>query len=356
MLKDKLSKIYDKVQGLEKLLSNPDIISNPQEYKKYSREHSSLLPFVQKYKQYSAILDELENLAELKNSKDHELQKMAIEENNKLTEKKERLESEIKIYLIPPDPNDGKNIIIEIRAGTGGEEAALFAGELFRMYSRYVEVKGWKLEIIDSNATGIGGFKEIIFTISGQNIWKHLKYERGTHRVQRVPETEASGRVHTSAVTVAVLPEAEEVEVEVKPEDLRIDTYRASGAGGQHVNKTDSAIRITHVPTGIVVACQEERSQIKNRAKAMRILRAKLLEEKILEQERSITTDRKKQIGSGDRSEKIRTYNFPQNRLTDHRINFSLYRLQEIMEGDLDELINKLISTDQEERLASSGE
>jgi peptide chain release factor 1 len=254
--------------------------------------------------------------------------------------------------ILPPDPNDGKNIIVEIRAGTGGEEAALFAGDLLRMYTRYAEKNGWKTELMDSHSTGLGGFKEVILNISGKKVWQHFKFERGIHRVQRVPKTEASGRIHTSAVSVAVLPEAEDVDVEVRPEDLRIDTYRASGAGGQHVNKTESAIRITHVPSGIVVACQDERSQMKNRAKAMKILRAKILEKKELDIEQAMSKDRKSQVGSGDRSEKIRTYNFPQNRITDHRIDFSLYRLGEVLEGDMQELIDKLIAEDQEKRLA----
>jgi peptide chain release factor 1 len=262
------------------------------------------------------------------------------------------LEAELKLALIPPDPNDDKNIIVEIRAGTGGDEAALFAGDLFRMYSRHAETKGWKIECLDANPTGLGGYKEVIFSIIGKGSWKHYKFERGIHRVQRVPETEASGRIHTSAVTVAVLPEAEEIEVEIKPDELRIDTYRASGAGGQHVNKTESAVRITHIPTNTVVACQDERSQMKNRAKAMRIIMAKVYEAKQLAQQQATSSERRSQVGSGDRSEKIRTYNFPQNRITDHRIDFSLYRLKEVLNGDMDELFEKLIQADNEKILS----
>jgi peptide chain release factor 1 len=258
--------------------------------------------------------------------------------------------------LLPSDPNDEKDIIVEIRAGTGGDEAALFAGEVFRMYCRYAEAKGWKVELMDSHPTGLGGYKEVVFSVAGKSVWKYFKYERGIHRVQRVPETEASGRIHTSAISVAVLPEAEDIDIEIKMEELRIDTYRASGAGGQHVNKTDSAIRITHIPTNLVVTCQDERSQMKNRAKAFKILRSKLLEQRQIEHDKEIKNDRKKQVGSGDRSEKIRTYNFPQNRITDHRINFSLYRLEQVLEGDLDELVAELTKADNEEKLSAVGE
>jgi len=355
VIKEKLLKMYNKVRELEGKLVDPKVIPNTEQYASLSREHSALLPFAQKFSEYDKLLNDLKNLEELKNSRDTELKVIAEAEHSQLSEKLRKFESEIKYFLIPPDPNEGKNIIVEIRAGTGGEEAALFAGDLYRMYSRYAENKGWKTEPLDSNPTGIGGFKEIIFGLSGKDVWKYFKFERGIHRVQRVPATEASGRIHTSAVTVAVLLEVEDVDVEIRPEELRIDTYRASGAGGQHVNKTDSAVRITHLPTGTVVACQDERSQMKNRAKAMKILRAELYERKILAQEEAISADRKKQVGSGDRSEKIRTYNFPQNRITDHRIDFSIHRLKEVLEGDLDELIGKLISTEQEEKLSSIG-
>ncbi|MCX5781752.1 MAG: peptide chain release factor 1 [Elusimicrobia bacterium] len=354
-IKQKLEKMYNRTEELERLLSDPSVISNSELYRKYSKEHSLLLAFAQNYREYKNLLNELKNLDELKSSSDTEIKIIAESEYVNLSSRLEKLETEMKIFLIPPDPNEGKNIIVEIRAGTGGEEAALFAGDLFRMYCRYAESKGYKIEQMDSNPTGIGGFKEVIFSVSGKDVWKYFKFERGIHRVQRVPETEASGRIHTSAVTVAVLPEAEEVDVEVKPEDLRIDTYRASGAGGQHVNKTDSAVRITHIPSGVAVACQDERSQMKNRAKAMQILRAKLYDQKMVEQENSIIEDRRKQVGSGDRSEKIRTYNFPQNRITDHRLDFSIHRLKEVLEGDMDELLEKLITADQEQRMSSIG-
>jgi len=353
MIEQKLQIIEKKFQEIEKQLGNPEIVTRPDEYRRYSMEHASLLPTIEKYRDYQRVLKELRDLVELSASEDPELKVIAASEHEELIRRKETLETELKVALLPPDPNENKNIIIEIRAGTGGDEAALFAGDLFRMYTRYAERNHWKIELMDSHPTGLGGFKEVIFSISGKGVWRHLKFERGVHRVQRVPVTEASGRIHTSAVSVAVLPEAEEVEVGVRPEDLRIDTYRASGAGGQHVNKTESAIRITHIPTGIVVACQDERSQIKNRAKAMKILLAKLLENRQMEQQKAIMNDRRQQIGSGDRSEKIRTYNFPQNRITDHRINFSVHRLKEVLEGDLDELVAKLIEVDQQEKLAA---
>ena len=344
MFKEKLNEITSKFKEVEQKLGDSNIIANQEEYKNLSKEHSYLSPIVEKAKEYFKLLEDIEELNELKESNDKEMREMAFAEYDNAISNKEKMETEIRLMLIPPDPHEDKDIIVEIRAGTGGEEAALFAGDLFRAYTRFVERNGWRHEIIDCNPTGLGGYKEVIFSISGDKVWKYFKFERGTHRVQRVPQTEASGRVHTSAITVAVLPEAEDVDVEIKQEDLRIDTYRASGAGGQHVNKTDSAIRITHLPTGIVVACQDERSQIKNRAKAMKVLRAKLYEQKM-------SSDRKQQVGSGDRSEKIRTYNFPQNRITDHRIGFSVYNITEVMDGDLTELLEKLISCENEEKL-----
>lgn len=353
-MRTKLEEINKKFEEIEKQLGDANIIANQEEYRKLSKEHSYLGPIVEKSKEYFKLLDDIKGLEELKNSDDKEMRDMAFAEYDESIAKQQTMENEIRLMLIPPDPHEDRDIIVEIRAGTGGEEAALFAGDLFRAYTRFIERKGWRHEIIDSNPTGLGGYKEVVFSVSGNKVWKYFKFERGTHRVQRVPETEASGRVHTSAITVAVLPEAEEVDVEIKPEDLRIDTYRSSGAGGQHVNKTDSAIRITYLPTGLVVSCQDERSQIKNKAKAMKVLRAKLYEEKMLEQEKKISGDRKQQVGSGDRSEKIRTYNFPQNRITDHRIGFSVYNITEVMDGDLTELIEKLISCENEEKLKNA--
>jgi peptide chain release factor 1 len=351
MLLEKLKSFKRQFEKIEKDLSNPIIVSDKEKYKKLTKQHSYLRPLAEKSVQYSKLLDDIQGLEELKKSEDVEVREMAIAEYNDLTEQKEKMQSEIKVLLIPPDPNDGKDIIVEIRAGTGGDEAALFVGDLYRMYTRFADKNGWRYEVLDSNPTGVGGFKEVIFELNGASVWRYLKFEKGAHRVQRVPATEASGRVHTSAVTVAVLPQAQEVDIEIKMEDLRIDTYRASGAGGQHVNKTDSAIRITHLPTGLVVACQDERSQIKNRAKAFKVLRAKLYEQKVLEQEKQLSSERKQQVGSGNRSEKIRTYNFPQNRITDHRIGYSVYNITEVMDGDLSELVNKLIEADIEKKL-----
>lgn len=351
MYLEKLRLLSSKFQEAERKLSNSSVVLSQEEYKKFSKQYSYLRPIVEKYTQYSNLLNSIKDIEELKNSEDSQIKELAFVEYNDFIEMKNKIEFEIKMLLIPPDPNDNKNIIVEVRAGTGGDEAALFVGDLYRMYTRFAEKNGWKYEILDSSPTGLGGYKEITFEINGKKVWRYLKFEKGTHRVQRVPETEISGRVHTSAVTVAIFPEAEEVDVEVKMEDLRIDTYRSSGAGGQHVNKTDSAIRITHLPTGLVVACQDERSQMKNRAKAFKVLRAKLYDRKILENAKQISNERKLQIGSGDRSEKIRTYNYPQNRITDHRIGYSIYNITEVMDGDLSCLINKLIEADTEFKL-----
>jgi peptide chain release factor 1 len=351
MFHEKLKALNEQFKEVEQKLSDSSVMNNQEEYRELTKQHAYLMPLAEKYKEYSKLLSDIEGAEELKKSDDDEIREMAQAEYNELLDLKEKTDAEIKVLLLPPDPNDDKNIIVEIRAGTGGDEAALFVGDLFRMYTRFAERNGWKFEVIDSNPTGLGGYKEVIFEVNGNKVWRYMKFERGAHRVQRVPETEASGRVHTSAVTVAVLPEAEEVDVEIKMDDLRIDTYRASGAGGQHVNKTDSAIRITHLPTGLVVACQEERSQIKNRAKAFKVLRAKLYEQKIVEQEKQLSNERKQQVGTGDRSEKIRTYNFPQNRITDHRIGYSVYNITEVMDGDLTELVNKLIEADTEAKL-----
>jgi peptide chain release factor 1 len=351
MFLEKLKALSNKFKEVEKQLGYSSVISNQRKYKELTKQYSYLRPIVEKYVHYSKLLNDIKDAEDLKKTDDSEIREMAFVEYDDLISKKEKLESEIKVLLIPPDPNENKNIIVEIRAGTGGDEAALFVGDLYRMYTRFADRNGWKHEVIDSNPAGLGGYKEIVFEINGDRVWRYFKFERSGHRVQRVPATEASGRVHTSAVTVAVLPEAEEVDCEIKMEDLRIDTYRASGAGGQHVNKTDSAIRITHLPTGLVVVCQDERSQIKNRVKAFKVLRAKLYEQKVLEQERQLSNERKQQVGSGDRSEKIRTYNFPQNRITDHRICYSVYNIREVMDGDLSELVNKLIEADAEAKL-----
>ncbi len=354
MFLEKLKSLNDRFLEVEKKLGDPSVVSNQDEYRELTKEHSYLMPLSEKYAEYSKLLSDIKGAEELKTSDDDEIKALAQAEYDDLVQQKEKADAEIKVLLLPPDPNENKNIIIEIRAGTGGDEAALFVGDLYRMYTRFAERNGWKFEVIDSNPTGLGGYKEVIFEINGNKVWRYMKFERGAHRVQRVPETEASGRVHTSAVTVAVLPEAEDVDVEIKMDELRIDTYRASGAGGQHVNKTDSAIRITHLPTGLVVACQDERSQIKNRAKAFKVLRAKLYEQKLIEHEKQLSSERKQQVGTGDRSEKIRTYNFPQNRITDHRIGYSVYNIDEVMDGDLSELINKLIEADTEEKLKAS--
>ncbi|GHT51857.1 peptide chain release factor 1 [Endomicrobiia bacterium] len=351
MFLEKLKSLNSQFEEVEKNFSDLSTVANQEKYRELAKQHSYLRPLAEKYVQYSKLLNDIKDTEELKQSADNEIRGMAFAEYNDLVEKRNKMEAEIKILLIPPDPHERENIIVEIRAGTGGNEAALFVGDLYKMYTRFAERNGWKYEVLDSNSTGLGGFKEVVFEINGDRVWRYFKFERGAHRVQRVPATEAAGRIHTSAVTVAVLPEAKEVDVEIKNEDLRIDTYRSSGAGGQHVNKTDSAIRITHLPTGLVVACQDERSQIKNRAKALKVLRAKLYDQKVLEHEKRLSDERKQQVGSGDRSEKIRTYNFPQNRITDHRIGYSVYNITEVMDGDLSELVNKLIEADIESKL-----
>ena len=328
-----------------------NLLPNPNK-KKYSKEHASLAPIVEKFREYKEVVKGIDEAkAMFDESLDDEMRKFVEEELAELKAQKEVLDNELPILLLPKDPNDDKNVIVEIRGGVGGEEAALFAGDLFRMYGRYVEKQGWKMEIIDANATELGGYKEISFMVTGFGAYSKLKYESGTHRVQRVPATESGGRIHTSAVTVAVLPEAEDVDVDINPNDLHIDLYCASGAGGQHVNRTESAIRITHIPTGIVVQCQDERSQLKNKDKAMKVLRARLLDKAQQEQMDSISADRKNQVGSGDRSERIRTYNFPQGRVTDHRIGLTLHRIDAVLAGDLDEILNALITADQAERL-----
>ncbi|GBE36752.1 peptide chain release factor 1 [bacterium BMS3Bbin07] len=348
---NRLAAIEEKYETLTEQLSDPETIKDRNLFMRLSKEQSDLKPVVDKFREYRKILSAIEEDEEVLSSGDKELKILAEEELEELRQRKAEVVEELKFMLLPKDPRDEKNVIIEIRAGTGGEEAALFASDLFKMYSRYAEQKRWKVEVIESRPTGLGGLKEITFSIQGRGAYSRLKYESGVHRVQRVPETETSGRIHTSAATVAVLPEAEEIDISIDEKDLKLDTYRASGAGGQHVNKVSSAVRITHLPSGIVVQCQDERSQYKNREKAMRILRSRLYEIKIEEQEREISEERKAQVGSGDRSERIRTYNFPQNRVTDHRIGLTLQKLTHILEGNLDELLDALITYYQTEKL-----
>ena len=349
---DKLHAVEEKYRELESLISDPAVLADMPKWQKLSREHAQLAPVVEKYREYKKVREGLlEAKAIFDDNPDADMRRLAEDEIAELRPRLEALERELPILLLPKDPNDAKNVIVEIRGGVGGEEAALFAGDLFRMYARYAERRGWRVDVIDKNATEIGGFKEISFSVDGAGAYSFLKYESGTHRVQRVPVTESSGRIHTSAVTVAVLPEAEEVEVEIAPADLRIDTYCASGAGGQYVNRTETAIRITHLPTGIVVQCQDEKSQLKNKEKAMRVLRARILEAAREEQAATVAADRKSQVGSGDRSEGIRTYNFPQGRVTDHRIGLTLHKLAAVLDGDLDELLAALITADQAEKL-----
>ncbi|MEJ5364699.1 MAG: peptide chain release factor 1 [Desulfosoma sp.] len=349
---ERLAGLEERYAELEKLLSDPELLSQPKEYQKVAKEHADLSPLVETLRRYRKAREEMEaNQDLLRKEDDPEMRELIREDLNRLREELEKTEAELKRMLVPKDPNDERNVILEIRAGTGGEEAALFAADLFRMYSRYAENRGWKVELLDVHPTGIGGFKEVIAAINGAGAFSRLKFERGVHRVQRVPETESQGRIHTSAVTVAVLPEAEEVDVDIDPNDLRVDVFRSSGPGGQSVNTTDSAVRITHIPTGLVVICQDEKSQHKNKAKAMKVLRARLLDMMRSEQEAKIAQERKSQVGSGDRSERIRTYNFPQNRVTDHRINLTLYKLEEVMQGALDDIIDPLIAAAQAEAL-----
>ncbi|MEN3037839.1 MAG: peptide chain release factor 1 [Candidatus Kryptonium sp.] len=349
---ERLEKIKKRYEELTNLLTQPEIVSDVNMYKTLSKEHHELSEIVELYNQYLTTERNLNETRELyRATTDPEFKELVQEEINLLQEKLKKLEEQLKDALIPKDPNDLKNAIVEIRAGTGGEEAALFAADLFRMYSRYAEKKGWKVEVMDFNETGLGGFKEIIFYVTGNNVYGTLKYESGVHRVQRVPITESSGRIHTSAASVVVLPEIEDVEIEINPDDLKIEFYRAGGHGGQNVNKVETAVRITHIPTGIVVQCQDERSQFKNREKAMKILRSRLYDKMVTEKEAEITAHRRSLVKTGDRSEKIRTYNFPQNRVTDHRINFTLYNLQEILDGELDSLIEALKLADKKEKL-----
>ena len=348
---DKLDFTLEKYEELSLKVSDPEIINNQPVWQKHMKEMGEMEPIVNKYKEYKKAKSDLAGAKEMLEIGDEELREMAKLEISELNEKLEKYEEELKILLLPKDPNDDKNVILEIRAGTGGEEAALFGADLLRMYTRYAERHGWKSEILDINDTGLGGIKEAVVLIKGKGAYSRLKYESGAHRVQRVPETESSGRIHTSAATVAVLPEVDDVEVEINPNDVRVDVYRASGNGGQCVNTTDSAVRLTHMPTGLVVTCQDEKSQIKNKEKAFKVLRARLYDLMVSEQNKEIADARKSQVGSGDRSERIRTYNFPQGRVSDHRIGVTIYKLDYFLDGDLDEIIDGLITNDQAEKM-----
>lgn len=348
----KLEQMIKRFEEMTQKLSDPNVIADNKLFQKLSKERSDLVELVETYNQYKEVQKNIrENKEIVEKEKDPDIQEMAREELPGMEEKRGKLEEQLKVLLLPKDPNDEKNVYLEIRAGTGGDEAALFAADLFRMYSRYAEVQGWKMEVVESSSIGIGGYKEIIVQIKGDKVYSRLKYESGIHRVQRVPKTEQQGRVHTSAVTVAVLPEPEEVDVQIDEKDLRIDTFSAGGPGGQHVNKTESAVRITHIPTGVVVTMRDERSQHKNRARAMKILQVRLYDQMLQDQQKEQAEARKGMVGSGDRSQKIRTYNFPQNRLTDHRINLTLYQLDRIIEGDLKEIISSLQTHYQTEAL-----
>jgi peptide chain release factor 1 len=348
---EKLKGVEERFNEVETALSVPDVVKDRAAFERLSREHSDLNKVVTVFRQYQIIVAELTDSQELMHDTDPEMKTLARSEVARLTEARDALETELKRLLVPKDPNDDKNIILEIRAGTGGDEASLFAADLFRMYSRYAERQGWKVEVLSHHPTGSGGFKEIIAMIQGQGAYSRMKYESGTHRVQRVPVTETQGRIHTSAVTVAVLPEAEEVDVEIDNTELKIDVYRSTGPGGQSVNTTDSAVRITHLPSGLVVTCQDEKSQWKNKAKALKVLRARLLDQKVREQDAKRSAERKNQIGDGDRSGRIRTYNFPQGRMTEHRIGLTLYKLEEIMQGEIDTIVEELISHHQAQAL-----
>ncbi|NLB35688.1 MAG: peptide chain release factor 1 [Clostridiales bacterium] len=350
---DKLKSIEEKFEQINQKLCNPEVVSDIEQYKKLMQELKQLSPIVDKYREHKAALagvNEAQTLLE-ESGLDKDFREMVLEEIESTEKAVEKTREELKILLLPRDPNDDRNVIVEIRGGAGGEEASLFAAALFRMYSMYAEAKGWKSEILNANETELGGFKEIVFMIEGEGAYSRFKFESGVHRVQRVPETESQGRIHTSTVTVAVLPEAQEVDIEINPADLQIDTFRSSGAGGQHINKTESAIRITHIPTGTIVECQDERSQYKNKDKAMKVLRSRILEAEREKQSDAIAGERKAQVGTGDRSERIRTYNYPQGRVSDHRIGLTLYKIEAILNGDLDELIDALITADTAEKL-----
>jgi len=351
-LETKLAALEQRYEQLTEELGKPELVASPSAYQKQAKARSDLEPLVERYRELKSVMNELNGAKEMASEGDDpEMRALAEEELARLQGEEERLTQEVKLLLLPKDPNDDRNVILEIRAGTGGEEAALFAQEIYRMYSRYAEKKGWRVEVINANPTGIGGLKEIVAVIEGNGAYSRLKYESGVHRVQRVPVTEASGRIHTSAITVAVLPEAKDVEVQIEAKDIRIDTFCSSGPGGQSVNTTYSAVRITHIATGLVVSCQDEKSQIKNKAKAMRVLRSRLYDLALQEQQDKIARERKGQVGTGDRSEKIRTYNFHQTRVTDHRINLTLHRLDGILDGDLEEILDSLATHDQAEKL-----
>lgn len=341
---DKLNGIEERFVRLEGLLSNPATLRDREALQKYGREHSELIPMVNAFREYRAVLDQISESTDMLRDGDTEIRELARQEIGVLEEKKAAIELELKKLLTPKDPYDDKNVLVEIRAGTGGDEAALFAAELFRMYNRYAEEKNWKVELMSHHATGVGGLKEVIAMIQGKGAYSRLKFESGIHRVQRVPTTEAQGRIHTSAVTVAVLPEAEDVELNIDPGELKFDVFRSSGPGGQSVNTTDSAVRVTHLPSGLVVTCQDEKSQWKNKAKALKVLRARLLDRMVSEQNEKRSEERKSQVGTGDRSGRIRTYNFPQGRVTDHRIGLTLYRLESILQGDIDFIIDELVT------------
>lgn len=354
---DKLEDLVARLDELQNELSDPNVASNAERFRNLMKEQANLAPIVEKYQEYKEAKQTIEDsVSMLEGENDEEMREMLKEELSSAKQQVEKCENELKILLLPKDPNDERNVIVEIRGGAGGEESALFSAVLFRMYSMYAEKKGYKIEVINANETEIGGYKEISFMIEGEGAYSRFKYESGVHRVQRVPETESQGRVHTSTTTVAVLPEAEDVELEIDPNDLKIDTFRSSGAGGQHINKTSSAIRITHLPTGMVVECQDERSQYKNKDKALKVLKSRLLKEKQDKQASEIAENRKMQVGTGDRSERIRTYNYPQGRVTDHRIGLTLYKLEEILNGNLDEVIDALVAADRAEKLKESME
>ncbi len=352
----KLEKLEQRYIELENELVKPDVLADMEQYKKTAKARADLEPVVLAFRDYRGLKKQLEENRELLNEEDHELREMAQEEIHRIEKELPDREHALRLMLLPPDPLDEKNTVLEVRAGTGGDEAALFAADLFHMYCRYAEIKHWKVEIISEMPTDGGGYKEVIALVSGKRVYSHLRYESGTHRVQRVPVTESQGRIHTSAATVAVMPEAEEVDVDLRPEDLRIDVYRASGAGGQHVNKTESAVRITHIPTGIVVTCEDERSQHKNKARAMKVLASRILQAEQEKQHSAEAAERRSQVGSGDRSERIRTYNFPQGRVTDHRINLTMYSLDRFMEGEIESMIEALAAAAQADKLRAETE